>query len=102
MEERVARVSKWFEEPLDGRKDVPLVEVVDTEEWRRQHGWYDREDEVGDGDDQRDCECGEERDEEEEEELAEEQEEEEEELEQEIYWDEFERVLDQLVTSFET
>ena len=68
----------WFEEPLDGRKDVPLVEGVDIEEWRRQHGWYDRE-EAGDSDDQRGCECGEEEEEEE-------QEEEEEELEQVNEW----------------
>ena len=79
VEEGGTRISKWFEEPLDGRKDVPLVEVVDIEEWRRQHGWYDRE-EAGDSDDQRGCERGEEEEEEE-------QEEEEEELEPENEWD---------------
>ena len=79
VEEGGTRVSKWFEEPLDGRKDVPLVEVVDLEEWRRQHGWYNWE-EAGDSHDHRGCECGEE-------EKEEKQEEEEEELEKVNEWD---------------
>ncbi len=93
-----------YERPVDGREDVPLVEVVDIEAWRRARGWYGEEGEVeGEGEGENEEGKGEDENEEEEDNQQEEEEEEEDEemdddddddddgeSEQEIYWDEME------------
>lgn len=39
----------WYYAPVDGRTDLPLVEVADIEEWRRKAGWYGEEKEEDEG-----------------------------------------------------
>lgn len=100
----------WYEKPVDGREDVPLVEVVDIEAWRRAHGWYmDEDGEEGEQNEEgeqeeggREGHNGEEEQEEEEDNEDKDKDDDEGEPEQENYWDEMEarpatRVLQDIV-----